>query len=106
MKIVVTLPGGETHDVNAKPGSTVMESIRAAGLPVRAECGGAMACATCHIAVDPEWIGKVGHADGEEAALLEDSDYGANNSRLSCQIVAKNALDGLRVTLQLDAFEG
>jgi ferredoxin, 2Fe-2S len=106
MNIVVTLPGGETVDVNANPGSSVMDSIRAAGLPIRAECGGAMACATCHVAVDPQWFDKVGAAGDEESDLLEDSDYSRDNSRLACQIIAKNELDGLRVTLQLDAFEG
>lgn len=106
MKIVVTLPGGETIDVNAKPGSTVMDSIRAAGLPIRAECGGAMACATCHVAVDPEWLDKTGVAGDEESDLLEDSDYSTDHSRLACQIIAKNELDGLGITLQLDAFEG
>jgi 2Fe-2S ferredoxin len=106
MKIVVTLPGGETQDVSAKPGKTVMENIRLAGLPIRAECGGAMACATCHVNVDPEWIEKVGRAGDEESDLLDDSDYKTDRSRLCCQIIAKDELDGLHVTLQLDAFEG
>lgn len=106
MKITVTLPGGEAVNVDAKPGSTVMESLRAAGLPVRAECGGAMACATCHVAVDSAWIDKVGAADDEESDLLGESDYATSNSRLACQIVAKDSLDGLCITLQLDAFEG
>ncbi len=106
MKIVVILSGGETCDVTAKAGSTLMEATRATGLPVRVECGGAMACATCHIEVDPEWIGEVGRAGDEEANLLENSNYNTDNSCLSCQIIAKDALDGLRVTLQQDTFEG
>lgn len=106
MKITVTLPGGDAVDVDAKPGATVMDSIRAAGLPIRAECGGAMACATCHVAVASAWIDKVGPAGDEESDLLEDSDYATSQSRLACQIIAKDSLDGLRITLQLDAFEG
>jgi 2Fe-2S ferredoxin len=106
MKITVTLPGGETVDVNAKPGSTVMESIRVAGLPIRAECGGAMACATCHVMVDPAWTNKIGTAGDEESDLLGESDYATDNSRLACQIIAKDSLNGLCIILQLDAFEG
>mgnify|MGYP003643388365 CR=1 FL=1 len=105
MKIVVTLPGGETKIVNAVPGNTVMDTMRVARLPVRAECGGAMACATCHVVVDPEWVGKVGRPGDEESDLLEESIYKTDASRLACQIIIKDALDGLRVALQPDAFE-
>jgi ferredoxin, 2Fe-2S len=106
MKVVVTLPDGSTHAVTVRPGATVMESIRTAGLPIRAECGGAMACATCHVHVDPAWIDRVGVARGEEIDLLDMSDYRAENSRLCCQIRPRPDLDGLKVELQLDAYEG
>jgi len=106
MKITVTLPGGEAVIVDAKAGASVMESLRAAGLPIRAECGGAMACATCHVAVESDWVSKVGTAGDEESDLLGESDYCTSNSRLACQIITKDSLDGLCITLQLDAFEG
>ena len=106
MKIVVTLPDGSTRDVVAKPLSSVMSALRDAGIPVRAECGGAMACATCHVHVDPSWIEKTGKARGEEGDLLDMSDYRNDLSRLSCQIRMTPTLDGVTVTLQLDAFEG
>jgi 2Fe-2S ferredoxin len=106
MKVVVALPDGSAHEVPIRPGATIMESIRTAGLPIRAECGGAMACATCHVHVDPAWIDRVGVARGEEVDLLDMSDYRAENSRLSCQIRPVPALDGLKVELQLDAYEG
>jgi ferredoxin, 2Fe-2S len=106
MKVFVGLPDGSTHEVPVRPGATVMESIRTAGLPIRAECGGAMACATCHVHVDATWIDRVGVARGEETDLLDMSDYRAENSRLCCQIRPGPALDGLRVELQLDAYEG
>ena len=106
MKIAVTLPDGSTQEVVAKPMSSVMSAMRDAGVLVRAECGGAMACATCHVHVDPAWIEKTGAARGEEADLLDMSDYRAELSRLSCQIRMTPALHGLAVTLQLDAFEG
>ena len=106
MKINVTLPDETVQELTAKPGGSLMDAMRAAGLPVRAECGGAMACATCHVAIDPAWMGKVGKADNEELDLLDMSDYRGETSRLSCQVKLTDALDGLRVTLQLDAFEG
>ncbi len=105
MKVVVALPDGSTREVPVRPGATVMESLRIAGLPIRAECGGAMACATCHVHVDPAWIGRIGIARGEEVDLLDMSDYRSDNSRLCCQIRPGPALDGLRVELQLDAYE-
>ena len=105
MKITVSLPNGTTRDVPGKPGCSVMESLRAAGVPIRAECGGAMACATCHVHVDPAWIAKTGKADPEESDLLDLSDYRADNSRLCCQIKVRAEMDGLKVALQLDAYD-
>ncbi len=105
MKIVVTLPDDTVQEVTVKAGGSLMEELRHAGLPIRAECGGAMACATCHVAIDPAWIDKVGRARGEELDLLDNSDYRTEFSRLSCQITVKDNLDGLKVALQLDAFE-
>ena len=106
MKIIVTLPDGTGSEVQAKPGASVMSAMRDAGVPVRAECGGAMACATCHVKVDPAWREKVGPAGGEESDLLDLSDYRDEASRLSCQIRMHPGLDGIRIALQLDAFEG
>jgi 2Fe-2S ferredoxin len=105
MKIVVTLPDETVREIAAKAGHTLMEAMRDGGVPVRAECGGAMACATCHVRVDDAWIDKVGKAGGEEMDLLDHSDYLSATSRLACQVKLKDALDGLRVTLQLDALE-
>ena len=106
MKIVVMLPDSAVHELTAKSGVSLMETLRKSGLPIRAECGGAMACATCHVVVEPEWMAKVGQPGGEESDLLDNSDYRSPNSRLACRIKLKDALDGLRVALQLDAFEG
>ncbi len=83
-----------------------MDALRLGGVPVRAECGGAMACATCHVQVDPAWIDKTGRAGDEEMDLLDMSDYRNEYSRLACQVKCSPALDGLVIALQLDAFEG
>ena len=105
MKIIVSLPNDTTKDVPGKPGISVMESLRLAGVPIRAECGGAMACATCHVHVDPAWLAKVGKAGDEEMDLLDMSDYRDETSRLCCQIKVRDDLDGLKIALQLDAYE-
>ncbi|MEQ8733858.1 MAG: 2Fe-2S iron-sulfur cluster-binding protein [Rhodospirillaceae bacterium] len=105
IKISVTLPDGAEQTVSAKPGDSVMAALREHGVPIRAECGGAMACATCHVRVDEAWIQRTGVAGDEEADLLDDSDYSDQTSRLSCQINCTSALDGLKVALQLDALE-
>ena len=105
MKIFVTLPDDAVHVLDGRPGASLMDTMRKAGLPVRAECGGALACATCHVGVDEVWIGKTGRAGDEESDLLDMSDYRTTCSRLSCQIRLTDALDGLKVSLKLDALE-
>ena len=105
MKFIVSLPNGTTQEIAGKAGTSVMESLRLAGIAVRAECGGAMACATCHVIVDAAWIAKTGKAGDEEMDLLDMSDYRTENSRLCCQIKVREDLDGLKIALQLDAYD-
>jgi len=85
--------------VEAEIGATVMETaIRNAVPGIEAECGGACACATCHVYVDEAWQAKTGEASPMEQDML---DFGYDvrpNSRLSCQIKVSEALDGLVVT--------
>ncbi|OYU88570.1 MAG: 2Fe-2S ferredoxin [Bradyrhizobiaceae bacterium PARB1] len=89
---------GETRTVDADVGSTVMEvAIRNAIPGIEAECGGACACATCHVYVDDAWMEKVGAPTPMEEDML---DFGYDikpNSRLSCQIKVSDTLDGLVV---------
>ena len=106
MTLTLVLPDGCAHSVDCARSRTVMETIRAAGLPIRAECGGAMACATCHVHVDPASLSRIGAAGDEESDLLDDSDYKSERSRLSCQIKCADLPDGAVLTLQLDAYEG
>lgn len=90
---------GNRHSVEGLDGWRVMEIIRDQGLPIKAECGGACACATCHVYVDDEWLGKLDSMEADENELLETSDHREANSRLSCQIEMHDGLDGLRVTI-------
>lgn len=97
--IHVTDRNGKTHDLEAIDGWRVMEVIRDHDLPIKAECGGACACATCHVYVDGEWLGKVEPALDEEINMLDEAFDVKNNSRLSCQLIMNEGLDGLKVTL-------
>ena len=94
-----------THDdqrfeLDAENGSTVMEAAVRAGVPgIEAECGGACACATCHVYVEPELMEAVGDADAMETDMLDFAWEPSANSRLSCQIRVTDALDGLIVRI-------
>ena len=97
--IVTTRDGGE-HEVEARAGWSVMENIRDNGFDeLLALCGGCCSCATCHVHVDPEWIGRLKPVQSDEDELLNTSDHRVAASRLSCQIMFAPELDGLRVRI-------
>jgi ferredoxin, 2Fe-2S len=99
MKIRVTDQAGEEHELEGLDGWRVMEVIRDWGLNVKAECGGACSCATCHVYVGEEWFDKLPEPTDDEEDLLYSTLDKKPNSRLSCQILLSDALDGLEVTL-------
>jgi 2Fe-2S ferredoxin len=99
MKIVATDRNGKEHLLEGRNGWSVMEILRDAGLPVSAECGGACACATCHIYVDQEWLDKLSPRSDAETDMLDMALAVEPNSRLSCQIVCSDELDGIKVTV-------
>lgn len=86
---------------NVETGQSLMEVGRENGVAgILADCGGACACATCHVYVDADWLDKVGPPDEIEAEMLDMvSDVARASSRLSCQVKLTEALDGLRVTV-------
>ena len=95
------LADGSVRQVTARAGSTVMEAARAAGVPgIVAECGGSMACGTCHVVVDPAWLGRAGPlAPGEEGMLAFVAGGRQAGSRLSCQIIVTSEMDGFRAVV-------
>src|SRR5690606_22831756 len=99
MKILVTDQTGENHALEGLEGWRVMEVIRDWGLNIKAECGGALSCATCHVYVDQDWLDVVGLPSDEEEDMLDSVGDVRANSRLCCQILMSDALDGLKVTL-------
>ena len=91
---------GTRYDMDADNGSTVMENaIRNAVPGIEAECGGACACATCHVYVDEQWRAATGAPAPMEEDMLDFAYEVKPNSRLSCQIKVTDDLDGLVVTV-------
>lgn len=87
---------GTRYEIEAENGSTVMENaVRHAVPGIEAECGGACACATCHVYVDEDWLDVVGSPSPMEADMLDFASDLRANSRLSCQIKVEADLDGL-----------
>ncbi len=97
-KITFVQPDGTSQVIEAQTGATVMESAKLHEVPgIEAECGGACACATCHVYVDPAWREKTGTPSEMEEDMLDFAFDVREESRLSCQIKVTDALDGLVV---------
>ncbi|GGZ43998.1 MULTISPECIES: 2Fe-2S iron-sulfur cluster-binding protein [Asticcacaulis] len=99
LHILCTDRDGVTHNLPAIDGWRIMEIIRDNGLPIKAECGGALECATCHVYVAPAWLDKLVEKRDEEDEKLDEAFMVKRNSRLSCQILMSDELNGLEVTL-------
>jgi 2Fe-2S ferredoxin len=99
-KITYIEHDGKEHAVDVKNGLSVMEGAIKNNVPgIDADCGGACACATCHVYVDAEWLDKTGKPSAMEESMLDFAENVETNSRLSCQIKVSDALDGLTVRL-------
>lgn len=95
-KIIFVNADGSRHEVDAPVGSTVMENAVKTMIPgIEAECGGACACATCHVYVDDAWADKVGSPQPMEEDMLDFAYDLRATSRLSCQIKMTDELDGI-----------
>ena len=98
-KVTFIDAAGVSRTVDAQIGSTVMETAIRNSVPgIEAECGGACACATCHVYVAPEWTETVGKPSQMEEDMLDFAFEVRPNSRLSCQIKVVSQIDGLVVT--------
>jgi ferredoxin, 2Fe-2S len=100
-RITYIEPDGRRVTLDLKPGQSLMRAAMDAGLEgIEAQCGGNCACATCHCYVQSEWLDKLKPPSDDEQFML--SNVAAErrpNSRLSCQLIAEDALDGLTVQL-------
>ncbi|MFT3722051.1 MAG: 2Fe-2S iron-sulfur cluster-binding protein [Hyphomonadaceae bacterium] len=98
-KITYIDSSGNERTVEGKNGMTVMETAIKHNIPgIDADCGGACACATCHVYVDGAFTDKVGKPSAMEQSMLDFAENVKENSRLSCQIKIRDDLDGLKVT--------
>jgi ferredoxin, 2Fe-2S len=98
-KITFVAQDGARRTIDAENGSTVMEVAIKNGVPgIEAECGGACACATCHVYVDADWQEAAGKAEPMEEDMLDFAYDIRPTSRLSCQIKVSDKLDGLVVS--------
>ena len=99
-KVTYIEHSGAEHVVDVKNGLSVMEGAVRNNVPgIDADCGGACACATCHVYVDAAWAEAAGKASAMEESMLDFAEQVEPASRLSCQIRVSDALDGLIVRL-------
>lgn len=104
-KITFIETNGTEHVVEAEKGLSVMEVAVRNMIPgIDADCGGACACATCHVYVDEAWAAKTGKPETMEESMLDFAYEPKETSRLSCQITITDDLDGLIV--RLPEFQG
>ncbi len=91
---------GKTHTIEVANGLSVMEGAVQNNIPgIDADCGGSMACATCHVYVKEEWFNKLTKKEDGEEDMLDMAFEPKKNSRLSCQLMVSDQLDGLIVNL-------
>jgi ferredoxin len=84
---------------SAQPGANLLEVAQAAGMPLEGTCEGQMACSTCHVILPPEWFDRLPEAVEDEEDMLDLATGACRTSRLSCQIVLSDELDGIEVRI-------
>ena len=98
-KITYVTHDNQVHTAEVQNGLTVMEGAVQNDIPgIDADCGGSMACATCHVYVEEKWFNKIPKADDAEVDMIDMAHEPKKNSRLSCQLIISDELDGLTVT--------
>jgi 2Fe-2S ferredoxin len=99
MQINVVTQSGGAGALEVPASGSLLQALSGAGLPLRADCGGALACGTCHVYIGADWADRLPAPAEDERAMLEMALDPQENSRLSCQIALTAALDGLAVIL-------
>ena len=93
---------GQVHEIQAREGDSLMESLRQHEWGVAAVCGGLCSCGTCHVYIDAEWLDKFQATDSDEQDLLNEFDNSKDNSRLSCQLRLQTSHNGLKLSIAPD----
>jgi 2Fe-2S ferredoxin len=98
-KITYVDSQGNSKTIEVENGLTVMEGAIQNDIPgIDADCGGSMACATCHVYVEEKWFNKLPKAEDAEIDMIDMAVEPKKNSRLSCQLIVSDELEGLKVT--------
>ncbi|MFZ1743945.1 MAG: 2Fe-2S iron-sulfur cluster-binding protein [Pontixanthobacter sp.] len=96
---------GDITEVEAEAGASLLSVGQAAGMPLEGTCEGQMACSTCHVIVEPDWFDRLPEAIEDEEDMLDLAYAVERTSRLSCQIIVTEALDGLTVKVPRDSHD-
>ncbi|MEY3658991.1 MAG: hypothetical protein RLZZ561_2101 [Pseudomonadota bacterium] len=103
IRICFQMTDGQTREAQAEAGESLLTVGQAAGLPLEGTCEGQMACSTCHVIVDPDWFTKLTRASEDEEDMIDLAAGATRYSRLSCQIILDESLDGLTVRLPVES---
>lgn len=98
-KMVFVDPDGTRHEVEAPDGLSVLEIAHRNDIDLEGACEGSLACSTCHVVIDPEWFEKLEEPSEDEEDMLDLAFGLTKTSRLGCQIIMSDELDGLTVRL-------
>ena len=99
VRVKFTSARDEQVETTGEPGDSLLALAQGAGLPLEGTCEGQMACSTCHVVVDPEWFAKLPPASEDEEDMLDLAFGLEKTSRLGCQIILSDELDGIEVRL-------
>lgn len=105
MKVHFLTTDGDRVDATAEPGDSLLRVAQATGLPLEGTCEGQMACSTCHVVVNKDWFDRLPDASEEEEDMLDLAAGVRRTSRLSCQIVLGEELDGLTVAIPAESHD-
>ncbi len=98
-RVIFVTPGGERREIEAPEGSSILEIAHRNGIDLEGACEGSLACSTCHVVVDPAFYDRLGEPSEDEEDMLDLAFGLTHTSRLGCQIVLTEALDGIVLTL-------
>ena len=99
IKVFFVLPDGKQRECHAEAGQSLLKLAQDSGFDLEGACEASLACATCHVVIDPEWYGQLPTPTQDESDMLDLAVGLSRTSRLSCQIKLTQALDGLTVRL-------
>ena len=105
MKVTFITSEGDRVEAQGEPGDSLLRVAQAAGMPLEGTCEGQMGCSTCHVVVDADWFDRLPQASEEEEDMLDLAAGVRRTSRLSCQIVLAEELDGLTVSIPAESHD-